>query len=56
MMFKNSKKADIEIDEVGKIIIGLVLLLILIAIITVVIKGELFSAGSRVLNAFKFFG
>ena len=55
MKLKLTRKADLELDELGKLIIGLVLLIVLIVIITVVIKGELFGAGDRVLGVFDIF-
>ncbi len=53
-LLKN-KTGDLELDEIGKIILGLIVLVILIVIITVVIKGELFSQGERVKDIFSFF-
>lgn len=45
-----NRKADLELDELGKIIIGLVLLLVLIAIVTVVIRGEFDNQGDKLAD------
>lgn len=49
------KKGDIELDELAKIILGLVLLIILIWIVTIVINGELSNQVQRVKDIFNFF-
>jgi t-SNARE complex subunit (syntaxin) len=56
MKLQKQKKADLELDELGKLIIGLVLLIVLIVIVTVVIKTELFNSGDKVLDVFSIFG
>lgn len=43
-----SKKGSIELDQLGKLIIGLVLFLILIYIVTVILGGELGSQGTEI--------
>ncbi len=48
------KKGDLEIDEIGKVIIGLILLIILIVVITVVIRGEFSNQGSQIKDIFRF--
>lgn len=54
LMFLN-KKGDLEIDELGKLILGLILLIVLIVIITVVIKKEFYSAGRDAVGLFDLF-
>ena len=49
------KTADVELDELAKIILGLVLLLVLIYIVTIVINGELSNQVQRVKDIFNFF-
>lgn len=49
---KDNKAGDLEFDELGKLILGLTLLIILIVIVTVVIKGELDTQGEDVKGVF----
>jgi hypothetical protein len=41
------KKGDLELDEIGKLIVGLILLVTLIVIVTIVINGELSNQGDK---------
>ncbi len=50
-----NKKGDLEIDEIGKLIIGLVLLIVLIAIVTIYIGGDLSDQSDSVVGAFDIF-
>lgn len=54
MRFIN-KRGDIEMDQVGYIILGVILLLILIYIITQVIGGEYDSQEEKVKDIFSIF-
>lgn len=51
----SKKKGDIEMDQLGKIIIVLVFLIILIYIVSIVIRGELDDQGEKARDAFRFF-
>ena len=57
MKMKNIKNkiASIEMDQVGYIILGLVLLLVLIYIVTVVLGGEIDDQGEKVSGIFRLF-
>ena len=55
-MFLKNNKGGIELDQLGKLIIALVLLIVLIVIVTVVIQGELDSQAVGISDAFKIFG
>ena len=48
-------KAEIEMDNLVKIIVAVVILIILIVIITVYIHGELGNQSNRLSSAFNFF-
>ena len=50
------KRGDLELDELGKVILGLIVLLILIVIVTVVIRGEFSSQEDKVEGMFDIFG
>ncbi len=50
-----NRKGDLELDQLGKLILAAVGLLILIVIVTVVINGELENQGEKVGGAFGFF-
>ena len=52
--FKN-KKGDIEWDEIGKVIIALVVLIIIIYIVTVVIRGEFGNQSDKIKDGFNIF-
>ena len=52
---KNFKKAALEMDQLGKLIIGLVILIILIIIVSVVIGGKLDDQGSSISKIFNIF-
>ena len=56
MIYKNNedKKGAIEMDELAKLIIGIILLIILIVIVTVVIRGELGIQGEEIKEIFRF--
>lgn len=54
-LLKKNKKGDLELDELGKIILGVIFLVVLIVIITVAIRGELFSQGEKIKDIFNFF-
>jgi hypothetical protein len=51
---KLTKKADLEIDYIGKLLIILVILIILIVIVTKVIGGELNNQESKLFEIFSF--
>ena len=53
-LIKNNKKADLELDEIIKIMLGVILLVILISIIWY-IKGEFSGQESSVKTAFDIF-
>ena len=48
------KKGAIEMDELAKLIIGIILLIILIVIVTVVIRGELGFQADEIKSVFRF--
>lgn len=50
-----NKKGDLELDELGKLILGGILLLLLIYIITVFLKGEFGSQKDDVKSIFDIF-
>lgn len=52
----NSKKGAIEMDELGKLIIGLVLFLLLIYIVSVLIGGEIGAQKDEVSDVFSNLG
>ncbi len=54
--FSKNKKGGIEMDELGKLIIGLVLFIILIYIVSVLIGGELGSQKGEVTDVFSSIG
>jgi hypothetical protein len=54
--FSISKKGAIEMDELGKLIIGLVLFLVLIYIVSVMIGGEVGSQQEEVEDIFSNIG
>ncbi len=47
-----SKKGDWELDELGKVIFYLVVLIVIIAIIWLVIKGEFATQGDKAKDVF----
>jgi hypothetical protein len=51
-----SKKGAIELDELGKLIIGLVLFIILIYIVSVLVGGEIGSQKEEVTGVFSSLG
>jgi len=51
-----NRKGDLELDQLGKIILGLILLIVLIVIITVVIRGEFSNQGDKLRNTLSNFG
>ena len=53
--FIRNKKGDLELDEIGKLILGGLLLLILIYIIGYVISGEFSNQGDKVDDVFSIF-
>ncbi len=53
---KNSKKVGIEMDELGKLIVGLVLFIVLIYIVSVMIGGELSAQKDDVTDVFSTIG
>lgn len=54
MKLSKFKKGDIELDEIGKVILALVLLLVLIGIV-MYIKGQFGAQGEEVEQAFNLF-
>lgn len=54
MFFKRNSKGDLELDELGKLLIGLVLLIVLVVIVTVYIGGEFGNQGDKIKDAFNF--
>ncbi len=54
-LFIRNKKGDLELDEIGKLILGGLLLLILIYIVGYVIKGEFSDQGDKVVGIFSAF-
>lgn len=55
MKLIKSNKGSLELDELGKVIIGLTLLIILIVIVTVVIGPEFGNQGDKVDSIFGMF-
>ena len=53
-LLQSSKKGDLELDEIIKIMLGVVLLIILIAIIWY-IKGEFTGQGTSIKDSFNIF-
>ena len=53
--YLKNRKADIELDELGKVILGVILLIILIVIVTVVIKGEFSEQTDGIKGMFSIF-
>ena len=51
-----NKKGDLELDELGKLILGLILLIVLIVIITVYIRGDMSDQTDNVKNIFSNLG
>ena len=51
-IFKINKKGDLELDELGKLILGLILLIILIVIVMVYIKNDMSSQADNVKSIF----
>ena len=49
------RKGALEMDQLGKLLIGLIVLIILIVIVTVVIGGEFGSQGKGIADAFNIF-
>lgn len=49
---KNDKTGDLELDQIGKLIIALVLLVVLIMIITFVISGGFSDQEEEIGNVF----
>lgn len=54
-ILNRNKKGDLEWDEIGKLIIALVVLIIIIYIITIIINGEFTSQGEKIGDAFGIF-
>jgi len=52
---RKNNKGDLEIDELGKLILGLILLLVLIVIVTVYINGEFINQEEGLGSIFGFF-
>lgn len=50
-----NRKGDLELDQLGRLVIALFLLVIIIVIITVVIRGELNNQGQELKNVFSVF-
>ena len=50
--YLKNRKGDLELDELGKMIIATVVLVILIVIVTVYIKGSLDDQAGEVGNVF----
>lgn len=51
--YLKNRKADLELDELGKLILGLILLVVLIVIVTVYIRGEFSNQGDSVKGVFE---
>jgi hypothetical protein len=54
--FYNSKKGALEMDELGKLIIGLILFIILIYIVSLMIGGEIGAQKEEVTDVFSSIG
>lgn len=54
-ILNRNKKGDLEWDEIGKLIIALVVLIIIIYIITMIIGGEFGTQGDKIKDAFSIF-
>lgn len=52
---KLNKKGDFELDQLGKLIIAAIVLILLIVIITVYIGGELGNQEDRITSIFNLF-
>jgi len=52
---KKIKKADLEMEQLGKLLLAIVGLVILIYIVTVVISGEFGSQSDKVKDVFNLF-
>lgn len=50
--FRRNKKGAIEFDELGKLIIGIVFIIVLLTIVGIIIKDRLFDQGDRVKEGF----
>lgn len=50
-----NKKAALEMDQLGKLLIGLALLIVLIVIVTVYVGGEFSNQSDKVSSVFKVF-
>ena len=50
-----NRKGDLELDELGKLILGILLLVILTVIVTVIIGGKLDEEGENVKGIFNLF-
>ena len=50
--FRRNNKGGIELDELGKLIIGVIIFIILIYIVTIVIGGEMSSGTEEVGDVF----
>lgn len=55
LFLSKSKKGDLELDELGKLILGGILLLILIFIVAYVIKGEFGEQDGNIKGIFNIF-
>jgi len=53
-LIRNVKKADLELDEIIKVILGVIFLIVLIGIIWY-LKGEFFTQGTAVKDSFSIF-
>lgn len=53
--YLKNRKGDIELDELGKLILAAILLVILVVIITLVIGGKFTEEGENVRGIFDFF-
>ncbi len=53
---KLSKKGDLEMDELGKLLIALALLIVLIVIVTIYIGGEFSNQEDKVKGVFSILG
>lgn len=50
-----TKKADLELDQLGKLILAGLLLVIILAIITLIITGEFTNQLEKIKEAFRIF-
>lgn len=50
--FRRNNKGGIELDELGKLILGVIIFIILIYIVTIVIGGEMSSGQEEVGDVF----